>query len=247
MRVALGWRPVRLVLCLVGALFLQHCTTARAQVADSIDFVSMLEMDTTWTRSLGLGKLTKAEKESLNRLLHTNFQLGLDFGSKRDSLADHRGPVPTMPDVNSAFDNKDHAYLSKIEKDNDDVFQLENGAVVQISSGFLGHVGFRKKVVLFRTSRNWRIWIEGKRAYKCEVLKLPDYGNQHDVELLTLSESRAGGSILLTFDGSVFEVNSLYRFNTVLWLSTADLLLIDDYQMINLDTGDEMIEVVRIR
>ena len=53
-------------------------------------------------------------------------------------------------------------YITKIDEDKGDVLKLANGAVVEITRGFLGFVGFRKDAVLYKEGRGWKIWVEGR-------------------------------------------------------------------------------------
>ena len=224
-----------------------QCGCVRAQIADSTDFVRIIEQDTAWVRALGLSKLTTVEKQSLNLLLRTIYNVGYNGGLRRDSANVQTQKQPTAAGVPSQYSYQGSAYLTKIEDDNGDVLHLANGAIVEITSGYLGYVGYGKDAVLFKTSYNWNIWIEGKKAFKCDVLKEPQYGTKYSAEELTLSEVKGDGSILIMLDGSIFEVNSLYTIDTSLWLPISDLILIDDYQLINLDDGDEIVEVTRIK
>lgn len=137
------------------------------------------------------------------------------------------------------------AYVTKVERDEADVLFLENGAVVEISWGFLGFVGWRKDAILFKEEVQWKIWIEEKKAFKCELLKAPEVRGQ-SAQLLHISEVLGNGSILKLLDGSLLEVNSLHTLDTSLWLGISDGLLIDESKLINFDEG-ELIEVTRLK
>ena len=125
--------------------------------------------------------------------------------------------------------------------------KLDNGAIVEISFGYLGHLGYRKDAVLYKTGHQWKIWIEGKKSYKCDLLKAPSYGSVYSIEELTITEIKGDGTILIMSDGSVYEVGSLYTINTSLWIGFNDALLLDGSELLNLDEGDEIIEVTRIK
>ena len=137
------------------------------------------------------------------------------------------------------------AYVSKIDRDEDDVIFMENGAVVKISWGYLGFVGFRKDAILFKDGKQWKIWIEGKKAFKCDLLKTPNVRGQ-SAQLVHISEMLGNGTIIKMLDGSLFEVGSLYTIETSLWLGISDGLLINDSTLINFDEGG-MVEVTRLK
>jgi hypothetical protein len=41
------------------------------------------------------------------------------------------------------------AYRTKVDSDHDDILKLENGAIVEITSGYIGYIGYRKTAILF--------------------------------------------------------------------------------------------------
>lgn len=62
---------------------------------------------------------------------------------------------------------------TKIDEDNGDILKLENDAIVEISYGYLGYVGYRKDALLFKDGGQWKLWIEGKKVYKVDLLRSP--------------------------------------------------------------------------
>ena len=52
--------------------------------------------------------------------------------------------------------------------------------------------------------------------------------------------------IIFLTDGSVYEV-SYQSYETTLWLGYSSALLINGYQIINLDEGSEIIDVIKIK
>jgi hypothetical protein len=62
---------------------------------------------------------------------------------------------------------------SKIDDDNDDILKLANGAIVEITRGYLGYVGYRKDVLLFKAGSRWKLWIEGKKVFNVDLLRAP--------------------------------------------------------------------------
>ena len=209
----------------------------------SIDFISEISKNQTLSNEIGLKKLTVTEMEKLNELLNNIFLFGVEIGKKEFSgisNAPKSSKKTKTPATNIA-------YKTKIDSDDGDVLKLDNGAIVEITTGYLGNVGFRKDVVLYKTDQQWKIWIEGKKSYTCDLLKTPSYGSTCFVEELTITEIKGDGTILIMSDGSIYEVDSIYTINTSLWIGFNDALLLDGYELLNLDEGDEIIEVTRIK
>jgi len=142
--------------------------------------------------------------------------------------------------------NNTKAFKSKIDEDNDDILKLDNGAIIEVTMGFLGFIGFRKDCIVFKSGYGWKIWIEGKKVFPCDILKEPDYFTSIDIKEVTISEVSDNGEIIYLTDGSVYEV-SYQSYETTLWLGYSSALLINGYQIINLDEGSEMIDVIKIK
>jgi uncharacterized protein with GYD domain len=195
-------------------------------------------MDAAKRISKSIGKPVNWQEHSLLSLMEMETRLsGVDVdaikkkAARRTALGQRYGP---------------RAYRTRIESDHDDILKLENGGVVEITSGYLGYVGYRKHCVLFKSGTRWRVWIEGKKIYKCELLSAPDE-EPEIVEELYISEVKGDGSILVMLDGSIYEVDSLDTITTGLWLGMSDALLFNNGELLNLDEDDEMVNVIRIR
>jgi hypothetical protein len=211
-----------------------------------MDFIAIIRSSADSGRSIGLQKLTTAERDALNELLNRVYAIGAgrtpgSSGSGSSSAAPNASPgaTPRRPATATAF-------KTKIDKDAGDVLTLENGAVVEVTAGYLGYVGYRKDAVLITSGSTCRVWVEGKRTYRCAVLKAPYRRGDAAMEAVIANVSSDGGIVKLT-DGSVFEVSSLNTLTTTLWLAGATVLILDDGEMVNLDTGDELITVTRLR
>jgi len=136
------------------------------------------------------------------------------------------------------------AYKGKVESDNGDILTLRNGGVVEVTSGYVGYIGYSKDAILFRSGTSWRIWIEGKRAFRCDVLKLPS-GGATVVKEVTISRVAGNGAILFMTNGSVYEVDSSYTSETNSWSGSTALILADS-EIINFDSG-ELVTVTKLR
>ena len=165
-------------------------------------------------------------------------QLSADKGNKSAK------EILTKAAIAAARARSTTAYVSKIDRDEGDVIFMENGVVVRISWGYLGWIGWRKDAILFKDGMQWKIWIEGKKAFKCEVISAPNVRGQ-SAQLVHISEVLGNGTVFKMQDGSLFEVGSFYTFDTSMWLGISDCLLIDDSRLINFDEG-AIVEVTRL-
>lgn len=139
-------------------------------------------------------------------------------------------------------------YRTTIEEDVENVLKLDNGGIVKINSGYLGYVGFRRDSVLFRDGLEWKIWIEGKKAYKCDILKAPIKRPSGNGERITILEIQQNGKILRTLFDKIYAVSALNTIETAIWVNLQfEALLIDGTQLINLDRGNELVEVRRVK
>lgn len=138
-------------------------------------------------------------------------------------------------------------YISKIEESKDNTLKLSNGAVIETTRGFLGFLGFRKDAVLYKEGKIWSVWIVGKGSYTCNILKAPENRPSGQAEVISISEVKGKGKLLAALDGSLFEVGDLSVITTSLWLGPFEALLIDGDQLLNLDEGDEIIDVQKLK
>jgi hypothetical protein len=210
--------------------------------AEEIDFLAIIKNSPETSKALGIQKLNNDEQATLNALLNRAYQLGAE------NRAQPNNQVPAKPaQPGAARAVASPVYITKIDEDKDEVLKLANGAVVEITRGFLGFVGFRKDAVLYKEGRGWKIWIEGKKAFSCDILKAPDNRPTGAGESVSISEVKGDGKILTTLDGSLYEVGDLHTIDTSLWLGPFEALLIDGTRLLNLEEGGEIIDVTKIR
>jgi hypothetical protein len=177
------------------------------------------------------------------KLLAVIVALPLLASSAVFAQADVSGARRSVPEAEPS----PNGYLTRVDSDSDDIVKLENGAIVEITSGYLGYVGYRKKAILYRTASGCKIWIEGKRVYRCDQLREPTVARKVVVEELSIASITDDGDVLKATDGRVFEVSSLYTMYTTLWLAPFEALLIGDAEIVNLDGHDEPVAVARLR
>jgi hypothetical protein len=216
--------------------------TAHICWAEEIDFLTIIKKSPETSKALGIQKLTNDEQVTLNALLNRAYQMGAEHQAQPNNQVPAK---PVQPGAARAVASP--VFITKIDEDKDDVLKLANGAVVEITRGFLGFVGFRKDAVLYKDGRGWKIWIEGKKAFSCDVLKAPDNRPSGAGESVSISEVKGDGKILTTLGGSLYEVGDLHTIETSLWLGPFEALLIDGTRLLNLDNGGEIIDVTKIR
>jgi hypothetical protein len=159
-------------------------------------------------------------------------------GNNRSTTNNTESTKVTIPSFHG------EAYKTKIALEHNGMIKLDNGAIVEINFGNLEFAGYGQTAIIFNVGKSWKIWIEGKKDYKCEVLKTPDSVFPSTAKIVMISEVKGNGTILKMSDGSIYEVDSI---NTTLWLGTSNALIINDHELINLDKGDEIIEVTKLR
>lgn len=221
---------------LVGILALAH-----ACFAEEVDFISLIKRSPDLGKAVGLQKLTESEQAALNGLLNRTYQMGTE-GSLESAGSPPTKPAPRLRPRSAGMP----VYATKIDEDSGDVLKLSNGAIVEISMGYLGYVGFRKDAVLYKDGLSWKIWIEGKKSFRCEVIKEPDVSPCGSGELVSISEVKGNGKILSTAGGSLYEVDDMGTIHTSMWLSAFEALLIDGSRLMNLDEGGEMVDVTKL-
>jgi len=209
-----------------------------AQVNPEDLFRSLEQEEPGLASRIGLAKLTAEEKLELAQLLVRAYQAGFEAaGAELKS-----GYKPASPSRGSSS----VAFKTVVDEDNGDVLQLRNGGVVEITSGYLGYVGLSKAAVLYNVGKGWKVWIEGKRSYRCDVLRAPTAAAV-SVEEVFISDVKGNGAILVMANGSVYQVDALDIITTSLWLGMSSALILNEYELINLDAGDDIITVSKIR
>lgn len=111
--------------------------------------------------------------------------------------------VPRSPSVARAIGEDDVGYWTKIDSVNDEVVELANGAIVEVTSGYLGYVGTGKRALLHQS--NGRLWIEGKRQYVVKPLRTATAGARVSVIEKTIRSAAGDGSLFVFDDGTIFE------------------------------------------
>lgn len=55
---------------------------------------------------------------------------------------------------------------------------------------------------------------------------------------LWVTEVYDGGALLAVSDGSIWQIESIYKIDVRFWLRTEDLIICEDGKIINTDTGE---------
>jgi len=211
--------------------------------AEERDFIGVIAGSPESAEAVGLSKLNSEEQQALNTLFNHAYQLGAKSALKQNETTSR----PQQPAAKEKPASKLQLYITKIEEDMDDILKLANGGIVEITRGFIGFVGLRKDAVLFKDNLSWKIWIEGKKVFNCDLLKSPVAYASSAGQKVYISEVKDNGKILIMLDGSVYEVDDYDTFDTLLWLGNSYALLIDGTRLLNLDERSEIIDVTRLR
>lgn len=210
--------------------------------AEEIDFVGIVKGSPDLAKAMGLQKLSADEQATLNAILNKTYQKGAESGGGVSSGQ----PAKQVPGARPHRSGMP-VYITKINEDSDDVLKLANGAIVEISSSYLGYVGTYKDAVLYKEGMSWRIWIEGKKSYRCDMIKEPDVRPSGSGELVSVSDVKGDGKILSALGGQIYEVDDMNTLETSMWLAPFEALVLDGSRLMNLDEGGEMVGVSKIR
>jgi hypothetical protein len=236
-----------LVVAVVAVLLL--VSTGRCGAQD-IDFVTLIQNSPDARQALGVDKLSEEERQAWNRLLNKAVAIGAerqvqnDVSRRAQPAPQASWPKPASPRVIALGSP---AYITKVDDEDGDVLTLDNGAVVEITSGFLGFGSTWEEAILYKDGLQWRIWISGKEAFDCDVIKEPEFTIPNRGEVVQISRVLGEGRVVELLSGDMYEVDAWGQRESSLWLVYSDALLIDGSQLVNLEDGDEILDVTRIR
>jgi len=229
-----------LLACFLGTpLAVQNQSGASPEAPD---LLAAVRRDTALSKSIGLPKLSTEEQTALASLLKTAYVMGWE-ASLKSMEAGSTNPENKVKQVEG------RAIFSKIDEADDSILKLRNGMVVELTSLAPAFIGFGKDCIVFRSGAGLKIWIEGKKTYRCDVLKAVDEKllRVRGVREDSIFECRGNGSVLKLLGSGLYEVDSFSTITTSLWLPGSSVLVIDDVEIVNLDDGDEAVGVTRIR
>lgn len=215
-------------------------TTSAAET----NIIAELGRNPEMSKKLGLEKLSAEEKEEWNRLLTTAYLAGMATGrTNRASVGAFDAPANNDAQKKSAS----RLWFSKADLDSDDTVKLENGAIFKVSSGLVG-VGLRREVALIQEGSRWSLWVSRKRVFRGELVRAPDSGKPIAFRRTTISSVSSDGGVIKMLDESIYEIDQLGRIQTMLWLPTTEVLILETGKMLNpSDSGGELIECRRLR
>jgi len=196
----------------------------------------MIKRDDAQAKRIGLAKLAASEQEALGGALKAAYLLGWD--ACRDTSA--KGAQALARDGAPAV-------VSKVDELNDSIVKLRNGMIVEITSVAPAYVGFGKDCIVFKSGSGHKIWIAGKKTYRCDIIKSGEVAGKRSIREDSIAEVRGNGSVIQLVSSGLFEVDSYDTFTTALWLPGSAVLVIDGTSMVCLDGGDDMVTVRALR
>ena len=238
---------VKLLLIISLVLVLATAVAAAQSAPESkYDFISILSADSVIAKQSGIKKLSPSEKAKLNEMF--NFAYSLGYAACKANI-DRSGPLGEPQKGYGVSSGNDIAYMSVVESDDGDIIKLDDGAIVEITSGYLGYLGYSNTAVLYRINGQWNIWIKGSNSHRCDVIRHPTDAFEHEysVEEAYITEVKGSGEILMLSDGRILEVSYLDTIDTQLWLGLSDILILDGCKVLNLDESDGPVDVTFIK
>lgn len=193
------------------------------------------------SKKLGLQKLSSEEKDEWNQLLTTAYLAGMATARTNQTL------LGAQANDDAQRKSASRLWLSKADLDGDDVVKLENGAIFKVSSGLVG-VGIRRQVALIQEGSRWSLWVARKRAFRGELLRVPDAGKPIAFRKATISSVSSDGGVIKMLDESIYEIDQLGQIQTMLWLPTTEVFILETGKMLNpSDSGGEFIDCRRLK
>jgi hypothetical protein len=219
-----------------GLLLLMLLSLLASSNAET-NVLMVLEKDPVMSKKLGLAKLSKDEKQAWNNLLVQAFELGRSGGSGREAKAS------ALATANSGS----RLWLSKADLDGKEVILLRNGAIFQVSSGYVGY-GYSRDVALIQDGSRWTLWVSGKREFRGTLLQSPKAGTAVGFSRKTVSKVISDGSVVMMDDNTVYNVDSVAQIHTSLWLPLTEVLALETDQLINLNDATEgVVKATRLK
>lgn len=211
-----------------------------------IDYVARLAENEDLAKRLGLSKLSEAERSEWNRVLAAMYSMG----AKSATRAPDAGDFPQIEQRSAKAESEASgavAWISRADLDGEDIVKLRNGAIFQVSIGFVG-IGMGRDAALIKEGSQWSLWIEGKREFHGELLRPPSVGTPISFRRASIQTVSSDGSIVRLIDGSVCEIDIVDRIHTMLWLAASEVFIINGKSIINPDdSSSEMVQFTRLR
>ena len=225
----------------LSCLFLAAMLAAASSTVPAAEpnIIALLGRNPETAKKLGLEKLSAEEKEEWNRLLTTTYLAGANVGRTNWAGA---VAITAPANVDAQSKGTSRFWLSKADLESDDIVKLENGAIFKVASGLVG-VGIRRTVALIQEGSQWSLWVARKRVFRGELLRAPDSGKPIAFKRATIASVTSDGVIVRMTDESIYEIDLLGRIQTMLWLPTTEVFILESGKMINpTDTGGDFIE-----
>lgn len=127
------------------------------------------------------------------------------------------------------------AYITKILETKEGKLLLDNNALVKLTESVEGLVELKKSCILFKDGNSWYIWMEGKGAYKCDILRINEGGKYAGFDRVTVNEVDNGRMKL--HDGRMLAVNPVNKAEVALLIPPEEALLLNNGKLVTLDEG----------
>jgi hypothetical protein len=157
------------------------------------------------------------------------------FRAMREQLS-----VGAPVDINKVHPiNQQSGFISKIEKGEKEKLTLENGAIVKVSNsnGFSGYFPWANNCILFNDGKFFKIWIEDKGTFICEIIKIPTVTKGVRFSQVIIDEVSKDRAFVRLRGGQILKVRETDRLRIELLLGSKEALLFDNGDLVIFEGG----------
>lgn len=147
-----------------------------------------------------------------------------------------------------ALGQSNNVYATTVSEYDDDIFELENGAIFEKTSySYVGYLGYRTMALLYSRAGSVRLWVEGEGEIRGELIRGPDRRPNAHGTIVTVMQIQGDGRFLELLSGDLLEVDSVDAIMTSIWMAPFEAIVFNDGRLFRLDGLAETVRVIAVR
>ena len=224
--------------------------TAMRKVEDPVvpDCLSVIRRTPELARSIGLERMSSAEQSALGELFTTTYLAGYQACKGEVPRAKPIQPSQPVPEVQVEQLQNNTGFTSTVKECSRSIVSLDNGTVVELTGLAPIMVSRFTDCIMYRCNGEQQLWIKVEGSYSCTVIRAPEIMvSTFAVRQASIAEVSSGGEFLKLLSDDVYEVYSLDRIHSMLWLPASSVIIFNDSKMIRKNRGDRVLRVTRVR